>query len=198
MRQIFGKHIYAFLALLIFQIFIIFVVLVVTFQSSGGPFQSIYLSVSGNSGLLGIFNTITDFAAAISGFVVCTALVVLLLNLRKYQRDRAVIRVHSWARNGVVVLAQYRQDNADVSNYQDGSFDGVKVVVDKLHDNINVVVSDARILGGDLNSKTKETIAILDKIEGKLLTDDDSLHEDLKVLQHDMADIMIRAFEIMK
>jgi hypothetical protein len=148
--------------------------------------------------LLGTFNTITDFSAAISGFVVCLALGILLLNLRKYRRGRAVIRIHSWARNGVVALAQYRQENADVTDYQVGSFDGVKAVMDKLGNNIRVVINDARILGGELNDKTKQTVATLDTIKEKLVTDDDSLYEDLKVLQHDMADIMIRAFEIMK
>ncbi len=198
MRQIFGKHTNAFLALFIFQVFIIFVVVIITFQNSGGPIQSLYQLISKNPGLLGTFNTITDFSAAISGFVVCSALAILLFNLRNYQRDRAVIRIHSWARNGVVALAQYRQENVDAADYQAGSFDGVKAVVDKLDENIRMVITDARILGGELNDITKQTVDILDTIKEKLVTNDVSLYEDLKVLQHDMADIMIRAFEILK
>ena len=198
MRQIFGKHTNAFIALFIFQVFIIFVVLIVTFQNSGGPIQSLYQLISKSPGILGMFNTITDFSAVISGFVVCLALGILFYNLRNYQRDRAVIRIHSWARNGVVALAQYRQENADTGDHEAGGFYGVKAVVDKLDENIRMVITDARILGGELNDKTKQTVSILDTIKEKLVTNDDSLYEDLKALQHDMADIMIRAFEKLK
>jgi hypothetical protein len=194
MREIFNKHTNAFLALLVFQILIIIVVLVVTFHDSG-PFGFFYRIVSKSPGLLGTFNTITDFSAAISGFVVCTALVILLLNVRRHQRDRAIIRLHNWARNGVVLLAQYRQENAEAVEHQSGGFDGVKDLVDKLNNNANTVMTDARILSGELKGRIGMTIGMLHDIEMKLVKNDKSLFEDLQGLQHDMADIMIRAFE---
>jgi hypothetical protein len=195
MKEIFNKHVNAFLALLAFQILIIIVVVVVTFSDAGGPISALYRLVSKSPGFLGIFNTITDWSAAISGFVVCTALVILLLNLRKHQRDRAIIRLHSWARNGVVVLAQYRQENAEAAEHQSGNFDGVKPVLDKLNHNMNLAMNDARILGGELNDRLKKTFRIMHAIEDKLGNHDKSLFEDLQSLQHDLAGIMIRAFE---
>jgi hypothetical protein len=198
MREIFGKQVNAFLALLIFQVFIIFVVVVVTFGNSGGPIQSLYHLISKSPGVLGIFNTITDYSSGISGLVVCGALAILLFNLRKYQRDRAIIRLHNWARNGVVVLAQYRQENVDAADHNPDSFDGVKNILEKMNSGIRVVNTDARILGGDLNKKIQKAIGVLGTIENKLGEKDDSLFEDLQDLQHDLADIMIHAFEFFK
>jgi hypothetical protein len=198
MKEIFGKQVNAFLALLIFQIFIIFVVVVETFQSSGGPVQSLYGLISKSQALAGVFSTITDYSSAISGLVVCAALAILLFNLRKYQRDRAVIRLHNWARNGVVVLAQYRQENTDAVDLHPESFDGVKNILDKMNSGIRVVITDARILGGELSENIHKTIGMLHTIEDKLRNKDDSLFEDLQDLQHDLADIMIRAFEFFK
>ena len=198
MKEIFNKQVNAFLALLIFQILIIFVVVVETFQDLGGPIHSFYKLISKSPGLLGIFQTITDFSAAISGFVVCIALVILLFNLRKYQRDRAIIRLHNWARNGVVVLAQYRQENADTADSQEENFDGVKAILDKMNANLRLVIADARILGGELNEKIKKAIGVLQVMEVKLVNNDKSLFADLQDLQHDLADIMIRAFEFFR
>jgi hypothetical protein len=198
MREIFGKQLNAFLALLIFQVFIIFVVVVVTFGTSGGPIQSLYLLISKSPGLAGMFDTITDYSSAISGLVVCAALTILLFNLRKYQRDRAIIRLHNWARNCVVTLAQYRQENVDAAEHNPDSFDGVKNILDKMNSGIRVVITDARILGGELNDKVQKTIGVLGTIENKLGNKDASLFDDLQDLQHDLADIMIRAFEFFR
>jgi uncharacterized membrane protein len=198
MREIFGKQVNAFLALLIFQIFIIFVVVVVTFGNSGGLIQSLYHLVSKSPGLLGMFETITDYSSAISGLVVCGALIVLLFNLRKYQRDRAVIRLHNWARNCVVVLAQYRQENIDAAEHNPDSFNGVKNILDIMSSDIQVVNSDARILGGELSGKIQKAVSELGTIESKLGNKDASLFEDLQDLQHDLADIMVRAFEFFR
>lgn len=198
MREIFGKQVNAFLALLIFQILVIFVVVVETFGNSGGPIQSLYRLIGKSPGLAGMFETITDYSSAISGLVVCAALLILLFNLRKYQRDRAIIRLHNWARNGVVVLAQYRQENADALEHNPGNFDGVKNILDKMNSGIRVVISDARILGGELGEKIQKAIGVLGTVEEKLGNRDNSLFEDLQDLQHDLADIMIRAFEFFK
>jgi hypothetical protein len=195
MKAIFNKHVNAFLALLAFQILIIIIVVVVTFSDAGGPISALYRLVSDSPGFLGIFNTVTDWSAAISGFVVCTALVILLLNLRKHQRDHAIIRLHSWARNGVVVLAQYRQENAEAAEHQSDNFEGVKPILDKLNHNMNLAMTDARILGGELNDSVKGTIDVIHALDDKLRNRDRSLFEDLHGLQHDLAGIMIRAFE---
>jgi hypothetical protein len=176
MKEIFNKQVNAFLALLIFQILIIFVVVVETFQDLGGPIHSFYKLISKSPGLLGIFH----------------------FNLRKYQRDRAIIRLHNWARNGVVVLAQYRQENADTADSQEENFDGVKAILDKMNANLRLVIADARILGGELNEKIKKAIGVLQVMEVKLVNNDKSLFADLQDLQHDLADIMIRAFEFFR
>jgi hypothetical protein len=198
MKEIFGKQVNAFLALLAFQILVIFVVVVETFGNSGGPIQALYDLISKSPGLLGIFDTIADYSSALSGMVVCIALVILLFNLRKYQRDRAVIRLHNWARNGVVALAQYRQENAGTTEGDPENLNGVKNILDKMNSGLGVVNTDARILGGELNNKIQKTIGVLHTIEDKLGNRDNSLSEDLQNLQHDLADIMIRAFEIFK
>jgi hypothetical protein len=198
MKEIFGRQVNAFLTLLAFQILVIFVVVVETFGKSEGPIGSLYKLISKNPGLLGIFDTITDYSSALSGMVVCAALVILLFNLRKYQRDRAVIRLHNWARNGVVALAQYRQENTGATESDPENFTGVKNILNKMNTGINVVNTDARIIGGELNGKIQKAVSVLGTIEEKLGNQDRSLFEDLLNLQHELADIMIRAFEFFK
>jgi len=198
MKVIFGKRLPFFLALLIFQVIVIIIVAIWTLKEAGGLFKSVYDFIGKSPVALNIFDFIAEFAEFISGSVVLIALVILLISLKKYQRGRAINRLHNWARNGVVLLAQYRQENPGAKDSRADRYDEVRVMVDKLIIKSSLTLHDARILRGEINEKTRRTVEVLQIIRKKLATEDESIFDDLQTLQHDFADVMILAFEFIK
>jgi len=196
MKAMFGKRFPYFIALLAFEFIIILIIIVWTFRGTEGFFRSIYDLIAQSSVALSIFEFIWDYAEAISGVVVLAALVLLFLSFKRFQRGRAVDRLHSWARNGVVALAQYRQQtigDSSAARYWD-----VKVLVDKLVAGSKPALEDAGVLGGEINTKARKTIAGLAAVQLKVAAEDPSLFDDLQDLQHEFADVMILAFESVK
>jgi hypothetical protein len=197
-RAVFGKRLPYFLALLGVQIFVIIIVVIWTFEDSSGFVHSIYNLFVKNSGVFGVFNFIADYADIFSGLVVCIALYLLFISLRKYQRARAINRLHNWARNGVVVLAQYREHKPNPGNPSLDRFEELRLVLDKLLESSKVALGDAGYIGGEVNEKTKVTVEDLRIIRGKLAEEDHSLFDNLQELQHNFADTMIIVFELIK
>ncbi len=196
MKAIFGKWFPYFLALLILQIIVIIIVVIWTFNDSG-VFMSIYDFLGKSPAAFSVFDFIADHAEYISAFIVLLELGIIIISLRKFQRIRAVNRLHNWARNSVVILAQYRQALESDSPGGD-KFEKVRILVVKLIANSNTTLADAGTLGGEIKDKTRKTVEALRAVREKLINEDDSLFDDLQTLQHDLADIMILAFEFIK
>ncbi len=196
MKAMFGKRFPYFIALLTFEFIVILIIVVWTFRGSEGFFRSIYDFIARSSVALSVFNFIWDFAEAISGVVVLAALALLFISFKRFQRGRAVNRLHAWARNGVVALAQYRQQTTGDSSA--ARYFDVRVLVDKLVANSKLALEDARILGGEINTRARKTVAGLAAVQLKVEAEDPSLFDDLQDLQHEFADVMILAFELVK
>jgi hypothetical protein len=196
-RDVFGKRLPYFLALIVVQVLIIIIVVIWTFEGSSGFIQSIYNLFVKSPAVFGVFNFIADYADIFSGLVVCAALYLLLVSLRKYHRDRAISRLHNWARNGVVVLAQYRE-KPGVGDPPLDRFEELRLVLDKLLESSKVALGDARYIGGEVNDKTKVTVEELRIVREKLADAASSLVDNLQELQHSFADTMIIVFELIK
>jgi hypothetical protein len=198
MRAILRKWLPFFLAIIVFQVIIIIIVVIWIFKDASGFFRSIYDIISKSPVALDVFNFMADYAEFFSGLVVCIALVIILVNLKRYNRDLAVNRLHNWARNGVVILAQYRQEKTGAGDSPMDRYEGVRVLVDKLITNSKLALTNARYLRGEVNEKTRRTVEEIHVVREKLANEDNSLFDDLQVLQHDFADVMILAFELIK
>jgi len=198
MKAVFGKRLPYFLALIGVQIIVILIVVTWTFEDSVGFIGSIYNAFVDSTAIFNILNFIADYADVVSGLVVCVALYLLLVSLRKYHRDRAVNRLHNWARNGVVVLAQYRQGNPGEEDGPSDRSEELRLIMDRLLVTSKTALSDAGYLGGNVNDKTRQTVEELRIIRGKLADEDTSLFDNLQELQHSFADTMILAFELIK
>ena len=198
MKAIFGKWSPLFLALLIFQVIIILIVVIWTFEDNSSFLKSIYDFIANSPVAIDILDFIVNYADIISGVVICIALVILLVSLRKYHRGRAINRLHNWARSGVVVLSRYRQEKTGAGNVRAYGYEDVRVMVDKLIASSNIALADARYLRGEINDKTKSAVEILRIVRKKLADEDESVFENLRDLQHDFADVMILAFELIK
>jgi len=197
-RVVFGKRLPYFLALIVVQIFVIIVIVIWTFEESSGFIHSIFNLFVKSPAVFGVFNFIADFADIFSGLVVCVALYLLFVSLRKYHRDRAISRLHNWARNGVVVLAQYRQQKPGAGRAPLDRFEELRLVLDRLLDSSKVALGDARYIGGEVNDKTRLTVEELRILREKLANEDNSLLDNLQEIQHSFADMMIIAFELIK
>jgi hypothetical protein len=195
-KALFGKRLPYFIALLVLELLVIFIIVIWTFRGTDGVFRSVYDFLSGNRVVLNIFEFIWNYAEALSGIIVLVALLLLFISFMKYRRERAVNRLHSWARNSVVVLAQYHQQSA--ADPPAGWYIEVKAVLDKLTDGSRLALDDARVMGGEINARTRKTVEGLRAVREKLAAEDASLYDDLQDLQHDFADVMILAFEFVK
>jgi hypothetical protein len=196
MKAIFGKWLPYFLALLGVEIILIFITVVWVFKDSG--LKPVYDLFSRNPVVFNVLEFMADWAEAISGAIAIIALVILYIGFRKLQRSRAVNRLHIWARNGVVVLAQYRKETGDDADSPTERYGKVEAVLEKLMATSGQALSDASVLGGEIHGRTKGAVEGLRTIKVKLSGEDVSLFEDLEALQHDFADVMILAFEFIK
>ena len=193
----FGKLLPYFLALVVIEIIVILILIVWIFNDAGF-LASIYNFIGNSSIAFDFFNFIADWAEAISGVVVLGALVIVFISFKKFQRSRSVNRLHNWARNGVVLLAQYRQASPGEDDSAAERYAEATVLLDKLMATSSMALSDARNLGGEINARTIRTVDEVRAIKVKLAKEDESLFEDLPALQHDFADVMIIAFEFIK
>jgi hypothetical protein len=192
MKAMFGKRLPYLLALVILEVIVIVIVVIWAFKGAAYDF------ISKSSAAFNIFGFIADWSMAFSGAIVLAALVIAFISFNKFRRDRAVNRLHTWARNGVVILAQYRKESTGPTDSSAERFEEVVVLLDKLMTNAALALADARHLSGEINDKTVKTVEELRAVREKLAGEDGSLFDDLEALQHDFADVMILAFELIK
>jgi len=191
MKSMFGKWLPYFLALVIIEVIVVII-------SVLWSLQGVYDFISKSPAAFHILDFMAHWASAISGVIVLAALALLFISFKKFQRRRAVNRLHNWARNAVVILAQYRQQSAGEADSLEERYENVKVLLEKLMVKASVTLADARNFRGEIYDRTRETIGELRTVEAKLASKDESLFDDLQNLQHNFADVMILAFELIK
>jgi hypothetical protein len=168
----FGKRLPYFIALLVIEAIVIVIIVIWTFADTSGGFRSAYDALTGVPVLSGIFNFIWDFAEAISGIIVLAALALVFVSFRKWQRGRATTRLHGWARNGVVVLAQYRKEIDAGDDPVADRYAGAGILIDKLLAKAGLALDDAHRLGGEIDVKVRKTVPGLHTAKEKLPDED--------------------------
>lgn len=198
MKALFGKRLPYFLVLVVLEIIVILILVVWLFKDTSGFFTSIYNFIAKSSVFFNILDFIARWAEVISGVIILTALIITYISFRKYMRGRAINRLHSWARNGVVVLAQYRQESPGGRGSGSERFKEAASLIGKLMVGSSQAFSDARKLSGEISTRARKTVEELRAAKRKLANGDESLFDDLQALQHEFADVMILAFELIK
>lgn len=195
MRWVFGKYLALFLAGIIIQVIVIITVLIKTFGYTNDLARWLFDIINNWTVSLYIFRFIADWAAVLSALAVCLVFLTLLADFRKYRRNRSLGRLHNWAKNAVLTLAEYRWGDSGLQDSPLGRYEEIRTLVDRLKANCRAVLADAQVLGGELDANTQEAVSILFTVDEKVEKQDASAFEDLRTLRHNLADIMISAFE---
>ena len=198
MKEILGKYFYPCLVGIVVEVIIVFVVLVRIYRTTGGTADSIYDFFIGNVILRSIFNFISE-GAIILGIIPFVAILLLFLNdIRKGKRKRALNGIHDWAQNAVLMISDYRQRDNDLQESPSIRYEGIKVLLGVLEQHRSTALIEAKVIGGQLEVKTQAVIQRIKTIEEKVGQNNESAYNDLQILQHDFAGIMMFTFELLQ
>ena len=198
MKSILGKYYYPCLVGIIVEVIIVFVVLVRIYRTTSGTANSIYDFFIDNVILRSIFNFISE-GAIVLGIIPFVAILLLFLNdIRKGKRKRALNGIHDWAQNAVLMISDYRQRDNDLQESPSIRYEGIKVLLGVLEQHRSTALIEAKVIGGQLEVKTQAVIQRIKTIEEKVGQNNESAYNDLQILQHDFAGIMMFTFELLQ
>jgi len=195
MRSVFGKYLALCLTGIILEAIILIIVLIQTFRFTNSVAQSLFNIIGAWPVAPGVFNFTADLAEVLSVLAVCLVLIALFANFRKYRKSRALSRLHEWAKNVVLTLADYRQKDTNPEGSPFERYKEIRALMDKLKAHCRTVLADAQVLGGELDVNTKRAVHTIFTVDEKVRKQDKSVFEDIGPLQHDLAEVMIAAFE---
>ena len=198
MKSLLGKYFYPCFAGIIVEVIIVFVVLVRIYRITSGISNSIYNFFVTNAILRGVFDFISEWAI-ILGIIPFVAILLLFLNdIRKGRRKRALNMIHDWAQNAVLILSDYRQRDNSLQETPSIRYEGIKVLLGVLEQHSNTALTEAKVIGGELEAKTHAAIQKIQAIEVKVDQQNESAYNDLKTLQHTLAGVMMFTFELLQ
>jgi hypothetical protein len=198
MKSVFGRYLYLCYIGIALEAFTLIIVLIDTFKYTNGIAESAFNTISGSKIVLNIFNFIVDWAIVFSLVSVLFILIALFLNYKKYRRNRALAKIHDWAKNSILLLADYRQRDSSLQDSPEARHEGIKVLTEALNTHGRTTLADGQIVGGELNTKIIKAMDTLSAINDKVSRQDESSYSDLRTLQHNMADVMMSTFEYLR
>ena len=168
MKSILGKYFYPCLAGIILEVIIVFVVLVRIYGTTSSLTNSIYDFFVGNAILRSIFDFISVWAIVLGIIPFVAILLLFLSDIRKARRKRALNRIHDWAQNAVLMLSDYRQRDSNLQDSPSIRYEGIKVLLDVLEQHRSTALTEAKVIGGELEAKTQAAIQKIKAIEAKV------------------------------
>ena len=196
MKSILGKYFYPCLAAIIIELIIVFVALVDSLKAITNFAGSIHDFVADIEVLNSIFSFIADWAIALSIVILLVIVLLVLFDIRRIRRSYALSRIHDWAQNSVLILADYRQRDDGLHDSPLIRYEGIKLLINALKVHSSATLANAKIIGGELETKTQKALETFNGIDEKVARNDDSAFNDLRTLQHDLADVMTSTFEL--
>jgi hypothetical protein len=198
MKSLLGKYFYPCLISIIIEIIVVFVVLIEFYSISNGLADSIHSLFIGNEILRSIFVFVSDWAIILAILPFIVILSMFITDIRKARRRRALNRIHDWAQNTVLILSDYRQRDSSLQKSPLVRYEGIKMLMGILKQHSGPIILEAKTVNSTLESRTQEVIRKYDILGEKIDNHDESVYNDLKVLQHDLAGIMMSTFELLQ
>jgi len=198
MKSLLGKYFYPCLAGIILEVIVLFVVLVNVYRISNNLADSIYGFFISNTVLQSIVDFISDWAIILGIIPFLAILALFLSDIRKSRRNRALSRIHDWAQNAVLILSDYRQRDSSLQESPSVRYEGIKVLLDVLKQHSSTALTEAKVIGGELEAKTQEAIRRIITVDEKVDKHDESAYDDLQIIQHELAGVMMSTFELLQ
>ena len=198
MKSLLGKYFYPCLAGIILEIVIIFVVLVRIYRITNSLADSINGFFISNAVLRSITDFISEWAIVLGILPFVAILLLFLSDIRRGRRKRALGTIHDWAQNAVLILSDYRKRDNSLQESPSVRYEGIKVLVDVLRQHSGTALAEAKVIGGELEAKTQVAIRKFHTVDEKVDKHDESAYNDLQVLQHDLAGVMMSTFELLQ
>jgi hypothetical protein len=104
-----GKYLYPCIAGILIEAIVLFVVLVDNFRATSALAESIYTFFGNNAVLQNIYDFLVEWAVIICIIPIFVILVLLFVDIRRHRRIHTLRRIHDWAQNAVLILADYRK-----------------------------------------------------------------------------------------
>lgn len=198
MKSILGKYFYPCLVGIILEVIIVFIVLVSIYRTTSSMADSIYGFFIGNALLRSIFDFISEWSIILGIIPFVAILLLFLSDIKKGRRKRALNRIHDWAQNAVLILSDYRQRDNSLQESPSVRYEGIKVLLGVLEQHRSTTLTEAKVIGGELEAKTRAAIQKIKAIEAKVDQNNESAYTDLQTLQHDLAGVMMSTFELLQ
>ncbi len=198
MRSVFGKYFALCLTCIILEAIILITVLIEALKSTNSAARSLFYIISDWEIAFSVFRFITNWAEALSALTVCLVLIALFANSRKYRRKRALSRLYTWSKDMVLTLADYRQKVTSLEDSPLVRREKIRAMMDKLKAHYLTALADAQVLGGEMDVNTKRAVHAIFIIDNRVERLDVSVFDDLRTLQHALAEVMIAAFEALQ
>lgn len=196
MKSILGKYFYPFLAAIIIEVIIVFIAMVDSFRTTGDFAGSVHDFFTGIAVIGSIYSFIADWATVLSIVLLLAIIVLVFFDIRRIRRSHSLSRIHDWAQNSVLILADYRQRDDGLHDSPSIRQEGIKLLINALKVHSSASLANAKVIGGELEAKTIKAVETFNAIDEKVARNDDSAFNDLRTLQHDMADVMTSTFEL--
>jgi hypothetical protein len=182
MKSIPRKYLFLFFTLVIVEVIVIIaVILHALFDTSVWPV------------IAPVIGFLSKWVIIISAIVVLLGIWCFFTGVKRGARGSLLNKLHDWASEGVIILAQYRDEKA-VGDSRSGNFEGLLRMIDTLMTDSPGMFSD-EFFDNTLRSRKKEVFTALKNIRKKARRKDKSAFEELSRLQHDLADMMFLTFE---
>jgi hypothetical protein len=193
-----GKYLYPCIAGILIEAIVLFVVLVDNFRATSALAESIYTFFGNNAVLQNIYDFFVEWAVIICIIPIFVILVLLFVDIRRHRRIHTLRRIHDWAQNAVLILADYRKRDDRLRDSPLIRHESVKVLINALKQHNRNVLPNVKIIGGELQVKTQKAVRSLHEIDEKVEKRDDTAYDDLRGLQHELADIMMATFDYLQ
>jgi len=195
MRLVFGRYLFLCIIGILLEVIILVAVLIHTFRSTNDLASSVFDFINNQTIILNIYTFLVDWAVTFSFIAVGLILVAFFINFKKYRHNHALKRIHDWAKNAILILSDFRQRDSNLQASPLARYEGIGILIGTLKVHERTMLSAAQAIGGEIDNKTKKSIHLISAIEEKVEEHNDSAYEDLRELQHDLADLMMSTFE---
>lgn len=169
LRSLFGKYWTLYLAGVTVIVIVAATVLVQIFRSTNSPAQWFFTFISKWTVTSGAYDFVVEWAEALSITAAISVAVATIMRIREIRRERALVRIHNWARDAVVKLTRPSNGKSVTKKVADWK-QRMRIIRAKS----GGALTDARAFGNGLEPKINKAVKTLSEFEDCLFDNTES------------------------